>query len=228
MLADAGVAAVFDDLHHAVRWSEGELRGHGPGISEAVWPFAAKEVVLDGRSLVLSPSVFGWPDICVATKPVTAGLLHYPARALATVWETRRPAPDALAALLGRTRAELLVQLAEPGTTGELAGRLGVRRRRGLAALRGAARGRAGRHAAGRPGGAAPADRARRGAAGLSRRIGGPVRWDIRLGPAVSQSGRNGRHSAGRTGTDRPKKGARCPWLSAGCATMEHRCADRP
>lgn len=126
VLADNGVAAVFDDLHHDVRWSEGELRVHGPGISEASWPFAAKEVVLDGRSLVLSPSVLGWPDCCVATKPVTAGLLHYPARAVATVWERRRPAPDALAALLGRTRAELLVQLAEPGTTGELAGRLGV------------------------------------------------------------------------------------------------------
>jgi hypothetical protein len=126
VLADGGAAAVFDDLHHAVRWSDGELRIHGPGISEAVWPFAAKEVVLDGRSLILSPTVLGWPDICVVTKPVTAGLLHYPARAVATVWEARRPAPDALAALLGRTRAELLVQLAEPGTTGELAGRLGV------------------------------------------------------------------------------------------------------
>jgi DNA-binding transcriptional ArsR family regulator len=45
---------------------------------------------------------------------------------VATVWETRRPAPDSLSALLGRTRAELLLQLAEPGTTGELAGRLGV------------------------------------------------------------------------------------------------------
>jgi hypothetical protein len=126
VLADGGVAAVFDDLHHDVRWSDGELRLHGPGISAATWPLAAKEVVLDGRSLVLSPTVLGWPDVCVATKPITAGLLHYPARAVATVWETRRPAPDALTALLGRTRAELLVQLAEPGTTGELAGRLGV------------------------------------------------------------------------------------------------------
>ena len=126
VLADSGVAAVFDDLHQDVRWSDGELRLHGPGISEAVWPFAAKQVVLDGRSLVLSPTVLGWPDVCVATKPITSGLLHYPARAVATVWETRRPAPDALSALLGRTRAELLVQLAEPGTTGELAGRLGV------------------------------------------------------------------------------------------------------
>ena len=126
VLADGGVAAVFDDLHHDVRWSDGELRMHGPGISEAVWPLAAKEVVLEGRSLVLSPSVLAWPDVCVNTKPVTSGLLHYPARAVATVWETRRPAPDALAALLGRTRAELLVQLGEPGTTGELAGRLGV------------------------------------------------------------------------------------------------------
>jgi hypothetical protein len=69
------VAAVFDDLHHDLRWSEGELRVHGPGISGAVWPLAAKEEVPDGRCLVLSPTVLGWPNRCVATKPVTAGLV---------------------------------------------------------------------------------------------------------------------------------------------------------
>lgn len=126
VLADSGVAAVFDDLHPEVRWSDGELRLSGDGFSPELWPLAAKEVVLAGRALVLMPGVFCWPDKCVNTKPTTSGVLHYPARAVATVWETRRPAPDALSALLGRTRAELLVQLAEPGTTAQLAGRLGV------------------------------------------------------------------------------------------------------
>ncbi|NUP50778.1 MAG: winged helix-turn-helix transcriptional regulator [Catenulispora sp.] len=126
VLADFGVAAVFDDLHPEVRWSGGELRLSGAGLSAQLWPLAAKQVVLDGRALVLAPGVFCWPDKCVNTKPTTSGILHYPARAVGTVWETRRPAPDALSALLGRTRAELLVQLAEPGTTTQLAGRLGV------------------------------------------------------------------------------------------------------
>jgi len=126
ILADRGVAAVLDDLHPDVRWSGNELRLNGPGVSEEVWSSAAKEVVLDGRALVLSPGIFCWPDKNVATKPTNAGILRYPARAVATVWETRRPAPDALAALIGRTRAELLVQLAEPGTTSHLAARLGV------------------------------------------------------------------------------------------------------
>jgi hypothetical protein len=126
VLADSGVAAVFDDLHPEVRWSDGELLLSHPGNRGPAWSPDAKEVVLDGRALVLSPGVFCWPEKCVATKPTNAGILHYPARAVGTVWETRRPAPDALSALIGRTRAELLVQLAEPGTTAQLAGRLGV------------------------------------------------------------------------------------------------------
>ncbi|GAA2019802.1 DUF5937 family protein [Catenulispora yoronensis] len=126
VLADSGVAAVFDDLHPEVRWADGELRLSGAGFSAELWPLAAKHVALDGRALVLAPGVFSWPDKCVNTKPTTAGILHYPARAVGTVWETRRPAPDALSALIGRTRAELLVRLAEPGTTSQLAQRLGV------------------------------------------------------------------------------------------------------
>lgn len=53
--------------------------------------------------------------------------LVYPARGLATLWETgKQPSGGALAALLGRTRAQLHTILAAPGSTTSLARRLGI------------------------------------------------------------------------------------------------------
>ena len=118
ILAEGGVAAVFHGLHRDVEWTGGELIKHGSQD--------ARQVQLSGRALVLSPSAFCWPNVWISMRPTNAGVLRYPARAIATVWETRRPAPDALTALLGRTRAELLLRLAEPATTADLAAVLGV------------------------------------------------------------------------------------------------------
>ena len=123
ILADGGAEAVFERLHPDVEWTGGELllrddpRRRNP---------APLDIVLEGRGLVLSPSAFCWPEVWSATRPTNAGILRYPARGIATLWETRRPTPDALVALLGRTRAELLTQLAAPATTGDLARGLGV------------------------------------------------------------------------------------------------------
>jgi DNA-binding transcriptional ArsR family regulator len=51
----------------------------------------------------------------------------YPARAIATLWETGQlPSSQALIALLGRTRARLLTALDEPNLTSALAKRLAV------------------------------------------------------------------------------------------------------
>jgi DNA-binding transcriptional ArsR family regulator len=49
----------------------------------------------------------------------------YAPRGVGLLWERRR-APDALAGLLGRRRAQLLAELAVPATTQELAARLGA------------------------------------------------------------------------------------------------------
>jgi hypothetical protein len=119
ILADQGIAAVFAGLHREVSWTGGEL---------VLYPRRAQPVpvTLGGAGLVLSPSAFGWPRIWAATRPTAAGIVRYPARGLAALWESREPAPAALAALLGGTRAALLGLLAEPATTAELAGRLGV------------------------------------------------------------------------------------------------------
>jgi DNA-binding transcriptional ArsR family regulator len=70
------------------------------------------------------PSVFVWPDLTAMIDPPARPTLVYPARAIAELWQ---PAPtrhsDALARLLGRTRAALLESLAEPTSTHTLARR---------------------------------------------------------------------------------------------------------
>jgi DNA-binding transcriptional ArsR family regulator len=62
----------------------------------------------------------------VAMRPIAAGTLRYPARGIASLWEPDAVTSDALAALLGRTRAAMLALLAAPATTGDIAERLDV------------------------------------------------------------------------------------------------------
>ncbi|MFF0153343.1 ArsR/SmtB family transcription factor [Micromonospora sp. NPDC005203] len=81
-------------------------------------------VRLDGRGLLLVPSVFigrrVWSNFGSPGQPV----LRFPARAVATLWERERtPHGRALAGVLGRTRAALLYELAVPTSTLELAER---------------------------------------------------------------------------------------------------------
>lgn len=121
VLTGGGVAAVFADLHREVTWTDGELMLY-PNLR----PAEAVTVRLTGHGLVLSPSAFGWPRTWALVRVTGAGIVRYPARGVGALWETRQPAPDALAALVGPTRAALLDLLAEPGTTSRLAARLGV------------------------------------------------------------------------------------------------------
>src|SRR6266536_818982 len=114
-LADGGIQAVFADLHRDVSWTDGELVLH-PGHR----PNQPVTVDLTGHGLVMSPSVFAWPRTWTDIRPAGTGIVRYPARGTATVWETHEPAPDALAALIGRTRAGLLELLAAPATTSDL------------------------------------------------------------------------------------------------------------
>ncbi|MBQ1012360.1 winged helix-turn-helix transcriptional regulator [Micromonospora sp. M51] len=87
----------------------------------------AGSVRLDGRGLLLVPSVFigarVWSNFDSPGQPV----LRFPARAVGTLWE-RDPTPHGrgLARVLGRTRAALLHELAVPTSTLELAGRCGL------------------------------------------------------------------------------------------------------
>jgi DNA-binding transcriptional ArsR family regulator len=118
-LSDTGVAVMVGELHRDVQWAEGE-------VVLAREPFE-RTVTIGGHGLVLCPSVFAWPYVTAALRPTGAGTLRYPARGAGTLWEPPRPETnDHLVRLLGPTRAALLAGLAQPATTPELAGRLGV------------------------------------------------------------------------------------------------------
>ncbi|WP_433307191.1 helix-turn-helix domain-containing protein [Actinoplanes sp. CA-030573] len=76
--------------------------------------------------LTLVPSI--WPSSASAPiSPLEPPMIIYAARGVGTLWEPQPlPAPGALAALVGRPRAGLLVLLATPASSTELAARLGV------------------------------------------------------------------------------------------------------
>jgi DNA-binding transcriptional ArsR family regulator len=118
-LAEGGARALFADLHPAVRLKpagrlELATRYHAP-------------TALDGRGLLLMPSVFAWPSIYAVTDLPWQPTLIYPARGVATVWEPAPdPAPEALGRVLGRTRAQLLRALDVPRTGQALARTLDV------------------------------------------------------------------------------------------------------
>ena len=82
-------------------------------------------VELNSRGLLLIPSVFAWPRTWAMFDAPWQPALVYPARGVGSLWAPPgTPAPDALAALIGRRRAEILTEL--PASTRELAERLGA------------------------------------------------------------------------------------------------------
>ncbi|NDU72190.1 ArsR family transcriptional regulator [Actinomadura sp. DSM 109109] len=118
-LAAEGAVGVFGDLHEAVSWHSGTL------AVDRRWKFRGE---LAGRGILLVPSAFVWPNVSVMVPPYQP-LLSYPPRGVATLWETGAPdvpRAGALAALIGRRRAELLTALARPASTTDLARRTGV------------------------------------------------------------------------------------------------------
>jgi DNA-binding transcriptional ArsR family regulator len=81
---------------------------------------------LDERGLHLVPSVFAH-HLGVMMVPPWQPSLVYPARGSATVWQDVPASEgDPLAGVLGRTKARLLRELAEPASTTALAGRLAI------------------------------------------------------------------------------------------------------
>jgi DNA-binding transcriptional ArsR family regulator len=112
LLSSGGWHAAFAGLHQRLRWHEGVIELGG---MEGTYPLA-------GAGLLLVPSVFVWPRISAYTEPPWPKTLVYPARGTAALWEPGAGAPPgALASLLGRTRARLLVALADPASTTQLA-----------------------------------------------------------------------------------------------------------
>ncbi len=113
LLSSGGWSAAFVGLHKRLRWRDGviELVGGVSGTHH-----------LDGAGLLLVPSVFVWPHIGAYTEAPWPRTLVYPARGTVALWEpSAATPPDALASLLGRTRARLLVALSDPASTTQLA-----------------------------------------------------------------------------------------------------------
>ncbi|WP_290864233.1 DUF5937 family protein [Hamadaea sp.] len=119
LLARSGWAAALDGLHPEVSWRDGGIdvralrsRGH---------------VDLGGEGLLLIPSAHIWPGLAAYSDSPWPKAIIYPARGVAALWERQPPAaPDALADLLGRSRARLLLALDDPASTTQLARSLGL------------------------------------------------------------------------------------------------------
>ncbi|QFG21841.1 winged helix-turn-helix domain-containing protein [Actinomadura sp. WMMB 499] len=113
-LAAHGWAAALDGLSDQVRWRDGAIEADVRGDATHR---------LDGTGLTFVPVVFS--ELGVALEQGWPSTLMYRARGVAALWESRAPRDaDALARLVGRTRADLLHLLAEPATTTWLSARL--------------------------------------------------------------------------------------------------------
>ncbi|WP_219461580.1 DUF5937 family protein [Nonomuraea rhizosphaerae] len=116
-LAQGGARELFAALDPAVAWTGERLNVDRPYCEHGA---------LHGDGLVLVPSAFYWPSVAVISAPYQSTLV-YPVLGVATLWEQGPPpAPGALAALIGRSRARILLALAEPSTTSALAGRMSL------------------------------------------------------------------------------------------------------
>lgn len=119
LLSRAGWAAAIDGLDKRLRWRDGGI--------EIAWQHHCDTVDVGGSGLLLVPAVFIWPHVAAQVEPPWPRTLIYPARGIAGLWQPAASAePGALAALIGRSRASLLLALAEPASTTQLARSLGL------------------------------------------------------------------------------------------------------
>ncbi|MFF2145971.1 ArsR family transcriptional regulator [Kitasatospora sp. NPDC058190] len=136
--AEYGAERVLNDLHAELRWTEDTLR-----LRHRTRPLPRRAA---GAGLLLIPSAFTGPglytrlgrqdpsgsqdpsDLQDSSGRQDPPQLAYPARGIGGLWAAAAPAPgtEALAAVLGRSRALLLSELAAPASTTELARRTGL------------------------------------------------------------------------------------------------------
>jgi DNA-binding transcriptional ArsR family regulator len=113
-LARHGWAAALDGLHRRVRWRNGAI--------ELTRMTPDKTVPLGGAGITFIPLVSMWPNLAAHSDDPWPKCIIYPARGAGLLWGAApSPAPDALAELIGRSRAAILVALAEPASTTQLA-----------------------------------------------------------------------------------------------------------
>lgn len=109
-LATEGAEVTLNTLHPGIRWRDGVLEVRAPGDAD---------IDLAGRGLRLMPSTWTRPAVTIGWKQPT---LVYPLHPSSWAQEdTRGDHRDGLAAVLGATRARVLVALIHEQTTTELA-----------------------------------------------------------------------------------------------------------
>jgi DNA-binding transcriptional ArsR family regulator len=116
-LTAGGPTALFADLNPSVTWQQPHLDVQVP-VHDATFD-------LEGRGLLLVPSAFATRPVVSDRAPWLPGVI-YPARGIATLWQQAPVAPGGLARLIGGSRATMLIDLAAPRSTTELAERLSL------------------------------------------------------------------------------------------------------
>lgn len=120
-LADGGIECLLADLHPRIKLHDHAIQ---VGIQGPV-----AEHDLSGTGLLLVPCAFIWPWLDVGVGNPWPPHLIYGARGIGNLWHDRPGAEpdgtDALAELLGRSRAAILTSVALPMSTTDLSRELG-------------------------------------------------------------------------------------------------------
>ncbi|WP_232246344.1 ArsR/SmtB family transcription factor [Kitasatospora mediocidica] len=118
-VAEHGVGHLFNDLHPSMRWEDNVLR--------VVRRQRTLSRRTSGAGLVLIPTAFTGATLRTRVTRPDPPQLAYAARGVGTLWEPR-PVTGiaAIAAVLGRSRTQLLTELETPASTTELARRTGI------------------------------------------------------------------------------------------------------
>jgi DNA-binding transcriptional ArsR family regulator len=111
-LTGRGLGPMLEGIDPRIKWGDGTV---------VVDDHDDTSVELGGRGLVLMPSAFMWPAVAAIIDEPWQPTIAYPARGIADLWQQAKPPPDALARLLGRTRALLLTSLDQPTSATTLA-----------------------------------------------------------------------------------------------------------
>lgn len=111
-LTEVGWSAALTGMHPTLAWADGAV------VVDRAFDATA---VLGGRGLLLVPSVFIGHGLAVYGEEAWQPTIVYPSRGAGLVFEEADPPTDPLAPLLGRTRAGLLLALAAPSSTSQLA-----------------------------------------------------------------------------------------------------------
>jgi DNA-binding transcriptional ArsR family regulator len=122
-LVDDGYYSLFRDLHPEISVDGDRMYLNKPHFDDCVH---------HASEMILTPSVFAWPDLVLQDGAPGQFGLTYPARGVARVWEGRDALTvtdaESLAALLGSTRAAILRRTCVPMSTTQLARELGQSR----------------------------------------------------------------------------------------------------